>query len=340
VADVPVGAYLSGGFDSTLVTSLAHREAGDSLQAFSIRFENQECIDHGRSMIVISNDEPFAIQAAREIGTTLSFTSVADASLAENLDRIARVNDALPAWEQEIAQSALAADASQFFRAILVGDAADETHYGYHFLLDPDICREPARIFQRLFGAPIHPRHLPDPVRHFNEKYLRLIERGGHRWSTPDQRTAAMTYLIVKRWLPRLLHNGDIHSMAHGLEARVPFADRDLLALSQRIHPGHGFHNGVEKWILRRAARGMLPESIRRRTKSALPKAPNGGTLYRRLLMQSLPESGDMLSEILEMDRLRTLLESDALPTESEQSLYFRLYCLGRWFNHYQVTWR
>ena len=143
------------------------------------------------------------------------------ASLEETLVEVARVDDALPAWEQELAQWHLARTASRHRKAVLVGDAADETHFGYHFLLDALATSTPAAILRRFHPAPVHPALCEDPIARLDAHYRALAERDGHRWDTPDERTLATTHLIVQRWLPRLLHNGDVHTMAHGLRVRL-----------------------------------------------------------------------------------------------------------------------
>jgi len=262
---------------------------------------------------VISDDLPFATYAAHELGIQHELVTISQDSLSDRLKRIALQNDLLPAWEQEIAQDALACAASNKYKAILVGDAADETHYGYHFLLN---ARSPAEIISNLSWAPIHKSHLSRPVAYFNEKYQSQFN--------------SLTSLIVKRWLPRLLHNGDIHAMASGLETRVPFADIELLKLAERIDP----QSGANKAALRSSSRGLLPEKIRTRKKSALPKAPHGGRVYQKILESQFL---DIAEHWLDMDTFSRSLKKPLL-TEPEQALMFRLAALGHWVEHYNVS--
>ncbi|MDF1739215.1 MAG: asparagine synthase (glutamine-hydrolyzing) [Verrucomicrobiales bacterium] len=338
-SDVPVGTYLSGGFDSTLITAQAKRWGHSDLKAFSIAFDGHEKFDTDHSGIVISDDCPFAREAAREIGVDLDFVPVADRSINDLLQEVTKTNDALPAWEQELAQHSLARAAARQYKAVLVGDAADETHYGYQFLLSDEACRSPSHLFENRFAAPIRRSVMSHPIAHFDEKYRTLVADSAHNWDTAENRRGATTYLIVKRWLPRLLHNGDIHAMAHGLEARVPFGDTELLAFAQTVPPHLGFHEGREKSFLRNAARRLLPESIRTRTKSALPKPPLGWQAFQRELQSDLETTLDLAGAVLDPDTLRSLINRAAPVTEAEQSLLFRLAAMKHWFKHFEVSW-
>lgn len=327
VAEAPVGMFLSGGLDSTAIAANAGR-----LPAWTVQFSEHDRYDYARSRIVISDDAPFAALAARELGIATEIVAVDRAGIAGDLEAIAIVDDALPAWEQEIAQHHLARAAARTCKAVLVGDAADETHYGYHFLLDPEATADPRGIIER-FAAP---GLWSDAASHFAAKYRGLAEAAGHDWRTPGARVLATTWLVVHRWLPRLLHNGDIHGMAHGLEARVPFADRELLALARRIGPARGLAAGVEKAALREALRGVIPEAIRVRRKSALPKDQGVAALYQREAARVLDEG--ILDGGLPGGARFAIAALCARPVdERERALLFRVICLAHWTRAYGV---
>jgi asparagine synthase (glutamine-hydrolysing) len=335
-ADVPVGAYLSGGLDSTILTALAAREA--EIATFTIAFEAQESYDYARSTIVISDDGPFAALAAKELGVAMEIVPVRRAGLAADLARVAAIDDALPAWEQEIAQHHLARAASRRVKAVLVGDAADETHYGYHFLLDEEATRAPSAIVRRLGSVPVRRDRFADPIAHLDARYRSLVEAAGGRYGTPRERQLATTLLILKRWLPRLLHNGDIHTMAFGLEARVPFAGISLLDLALRVPPELGLRGGVEKWALREAVRGVIPEAVRTRRKSALPKDQGVSEIWRAEAKRAIEEQGQLLAELLDLETIQTWLVPGKPLSEGERASLFRIAALGAWARHHGVT--
>ncbi len=337
--DMPLGIFFSGGLDSTLIASLAKRHLGSQMNAYTIAFEDQDGFNYDGTGIVTTNDTQYAIDAAGELGLTLNMVPVSHSDVEAALPLIAMHNDMLPAWEQEIAQHFLARAACQSSKAVLVGDAADETHFGYHFLLDPQATLTPANIIRRFAAlpVPINREVLEDPLSHFEQKYMQLAVEAGYSWETQPKRTRATTYLIVKRWLARLLHNGDIHSMHSSLESRVPFGDTELIEFTRRLSPSLCYQRGVEKWLLRKAATGIIPHSVRTRKKSALPKDQAMQSSYQRQARQLLLEDASNLRSIANIDAILKVCDSQRKLDENEASLLFRTICLVHWLRQYGV---
>ena len=329
--DLP-GIFLSGGLDSTALAALAARR-GHVPRCFSIRYADQDAFDYSRSAIVLSDDLPYALEAANELGLPCEVVDVSRRTLAEDLRALASIDDALPAWEQELSQHYLARAAARHCKAVLVGDAADETHFGYHFLLDETATRSPRGIIDR-FASPFL---LGDPRDRFAREYEQMCHEAGHSWETAESRLLATTYLIVKRWLARLLHNGDIHTMAFSLEGRVPFADTELLDLARRVPPALGLANGIEKHALRQSLRGILPEGVRLRRKSALPKDQKAEEVYRREALQLVHEEGDFLGAFLDVPAIIAVCRRETPATERERAGLFQTICLAHWRRRYGV---
>ncbi len=330
--------FLSGGLDSSLIAAVAAQKSEHPISAYTIQFADQEIFDYPQSRIVRSDDTPHARAIAESLGLELQLVPVSRESLASDLARLAAINDALPAWEQELAQHHLSRVSSRSHRVVLVGDAADETHYGYSFLLDAEATTSPRGILERFGPAPFA-RHLgTDVIDLLDTSYRKIATDTGYNWDTPHDRLLATTYLIVKRWLPRLLHNGDIHTMAFSLEARVPFADTTLIELARRVHPDLGKRDGEEKHLLRNAARGFVPETQRLRRKSALPKDQQSAAIYQVEARRALRESRDFLSAWLDLDAIEPLLASTRRLSENERSLLFRIISLHHWCIAFGVT--
>lgn len=347
-ADVPVGVFLSGGLDSTLIAALATAHAAEPPRALTIAFEGHGEYDYARSRIVISDDAPFARLAAERLGLRHAWVHAPTASIAHTLPELARIDDAVPAWEQQLAQHHLARAAAQHDKAVLVGDAADETHYGYHFLLDAQANRSPLALLRRFPSAPIHPDWGDDVQARLARGYEELLAAHGHapaRSRDHDHdhdderaRVLATTWLVLRRWLPRLLHNGDVHTMAASLEARVPFADTELVDLALRVDPRRAFHRGEDKALLRHAVRGLLPEEIRVRRKSALPKDQRAARVYQTMVAACLREDPSLVTALCDPTRLRALLEPSRPLDEGERAIVFRVAALAHWQRAYDVA--
>lgn len=336
IADVPIGVFLSGGLDSSAITALALRARGYPIRAFTIRFEDHGRIDYSGSTIVTSDDAPHVEALARAWPIELERVVSTRAAQIAALPALSADNDRVPAWEQELTQHFLARAASGRRKAVLVGDAADETHFGYFFLLGPAARRGPRGLMD-LFGADLRERCLARDVREdlrpleaLEMEYRELSAAAGYGDESPVERARAMTHLVVTLWLGRLLHNGDAHTMAHGVEARVPFADREVLDVAQRVPPSWGYDAGVEKRLLREAMRPHLPAAIVSRTKSALPCDSRMGPLYQAALRPLLDEERPFLRAIFdeaELARLAALPE----PSDSERRLLFNVLALVHW---------
>jgi asparagine synthase (glutamine-hydrolysing) len=352
-ADVPVGAFLSGGLDSTALACLAVRGSQAPLRAFTIRFPDHESMPFDPSSIVISDDAPYVEALARDLPIDLERVVIPRSGIAADLERIAAHNDRIPAWEQELAQHHLARAASANRKVVLVGDAADETHFGYFFLLSADVTAGPL-AFMRRFGADLRAgclsRDILDDVRPLERlagEYRDLCRDAGFdvekAWGDPpapgaaEERMRATTHLVVTQWLGRLLHNGDVHTMAHGVEARVPFADRAVLDVAQRVPPAWGFRDGVEKAVLRAAARPFIPAAIHARRKSALPRDPRLGSLYAAELERVVVEDERELAPFLDVPRVRALCRARE-PSDVERAALFNLLALALWRRHHGVA--
>jgi asparagine synthase (glutamine-hydrolysing) len=342
-ADVPIGVFASGGLDSTILSAVLAAEArpgSPRAAGYTVTFDDQARFDYGRSAITGSDDTPFARAAARELGLEERLVHVARAEIARDIERVAIANDALPAWEQEIAQHRLATAAHRDgTKVVLVGDAADETHYGYHFLLDRAALAGPHVILERLGGVPIRPEISADPRGAAVRALVAHVEEAGGTFEGDDaSRLAATTLLVVERWLPRLLHNGDVHTMRASVEARVPFADARLVDLAARISPRLALHGGVEKWALREAARGLVPETIRTRRKSALPKDLEVEPVLRAELARVVVEPPELVRSIVDLDAMRAFVESSSPLTEGQRAAAFRVVAFAHWTRHHGVV--
>ncbi|MCC6874523.1 MAG: asparagine synthase (glutamine-hydrolyzing) [Sandaracinaceae bacterium] len=329
-AHAPFGVLSSGGLDSTIVAAFA-REAHPRLPAITLRYESQGSFPPGASFLTSEDDTPYAALAAQELGLHASFADVARESLPRRIERAARIDGCFPAFEQQISQMALFDRAAELgLRIALVGDAADELFSGYHFLLEPAVSSTREGLFLR-FGSerrlsllrPELVRAL-DPLGTLARRFDALASDAGASWSSPAEGLRATTALIVERWLPRLLWNGDVCSMDRSIEARVPFARRALVELAQRAPPSAS----LAKRLLRMSCPASVPAGIRRRAKSALPKDPLAAPAYLEAARGSWSRAPSEARALFDPAAVEACLAAPA-SDELGRSIHFALACLA-----------
>jgi asparagine synthase (glutamine-hydrolysing) len=298
VADVPLGAFLSGGVDSTLVVGLMRERIEGPLRTFSLGFADDPTYD----------ETPFARQVAKRFGTEHTEFMV-EAHALELVEDLAEAYDEPFGDSSAIPTYIVSRLTREHVTVALTGDGGDELFCGYPRFLamalaqrlprvltsvgnrvggllshHPDF-RHPLRRFQRFFAAAALPPqermlrwigYLPDV-----ERYLR--EESGP-WPTRDELTRSFRKpwdahtgesalsrtmaLNFETYLPEdLLVKADRTSMAHGLELRSPFLDTALVEFAAGL-PDRFRHRGrTLKWILKRAFPDLLPPVIARRGK-------------------------------------------------------------------------
>ena len=302
IADAPLGAFLSGGVDSSAVVS-AMAKAGGAVRTCAIGFEEE------------SHDErSYARLVARLYGTE-HFEEVASFDVLSLIDEIARVYGEPFADASALPTYMVSKLARRHVTVALTGDGGDEIFAGYRrypmFLAEERVrAAAPLPLRQAMFGAAgaVFPKldWAPRPARLKTtlqalgasrvESYAHAIAANlpdrARRLLSPDLRRSLHGYrpesiveaalsgfeddhpLIAAQradlatWLPgRMLTKVDRASMAHGLETRAPLLDLRLVEWANRLDPSFKLENGESKRILKAALEGRLPGDILYRKK-------------------------------------------------------------------------
>src|SRR2546428_1478301 len=289
VSDVPLGAFLSGGIDSSSVVATMARLTSSPVKTFSIGFTDEDY-----------NELHYARLVAQRFGTDhhelILEPNVVDIleDLAWYLDEPFGDPSAIPTFMV----SKLAAD---HVTVVLSGDGGDELFAGYDkYLVEQKERRYRfvPRPFRRMLGAigelmhdGMHGRNflrhiaLDGAARYLDASTLfkldqkkRLFQADASEmlmksdpWSEAAKYLAgvnkhwlsALQYLDLKCYLPLdILTKVDRMSMAHSIEARVPLLDHKLVEFAATIPPELRLRNGTTKYIFKRALRGLLPDEI------------------------------------------------------------------------------
>ncbi|HXF80992.1 MAG TPA: asparagine synthase (glutamine-hydrolyzing) [Usitatibacter sp.] len=293
VSDVPFGAFLSGGLDSSTIVALMTRH-NSQVKTFSVGFG-----EGGYSELAYAN------VVARHFGTRHHELTVGFDDIVANLPKLVGFRDAPVSEPSDIPIYMLAKEASKSVKMVLTGEGSDEILGGY-----------PKHVFERFAPGwqllPGYVRHsliapltqsLPYGFRRaktavanlniedWRERYVRWFGALDHRErdklsvlrmngkvvetdvppfdASPDSTMLRrILYFDQTSWLPdNLLERGDRMTMAASIESRVPFLDHELAGFVSTLPDNCRVKGLKTKWILREAGRSLIPDAILERKK-------------------------------------------------------------------------
>ncbi len=295
LSDVPVGAFLSGGLDSSIVTTVAARNLSE-LNTFTIGFEDAHDPYHGRA-----NEAYHAEAYAAQIGTRHHTIQVEAEDFRRNLGTFCTYGDQPFAVSSGLGILMVAEEAHrQGLKVLLSGDGADECFGGYSWYAHLDeggagvsagIGGEAVVSFQNfgmnLFQRLVSVRAMPPQQRAWAWHYYAAeIEKDGlfsrERFSGVQSSLRFFdAFDSSGNWAPEkfveqdrnfylpfeMLRKVDRMTMAHSVEGRVPFVAPSVLSLADKLEYKHMVRNGTLKWALREAFKDVLPDDIVSRPK-------------------------------------------------------------------------
>jgi len=266
IADVKVGVLLSGGLDSSLLVALLAEQGVEDMMTFSVGFEDQP---EERGHEFEYSDAVAEHYATRHHQFHIANTQVL-ARLPEAVDEMAE-----PMVSQDaIAFYLLAEQVARTVKVVQSGQGADEIFGGYYWYpkMHNDATPSPLERFRRHYFDRDHDEYLETVTSAYQgidhtafTIAARLSEPEADSFIDQVLRMDA-TMLITDDPVKRV----DNMTMAWGLEARVPFLDHELVELAASMPPGLKLASGG-KHILKRIARGRLPDAVIDRRKGYFP---------------------------------------------------------------------
>ncbi|MGH7227809.1 MAG: asparagine synthase (glutamine-hydrolyzing) [Nitrospiraceae bacterium] len=360
VSDVPLGAFLSGGLDSSSIVALMSRLSTEPVKTFSIGFKEESF-----------NELPYAREVARQFGTD-HHEFIVEPSAVDILPVLVRVYDEPYADSSAIPTYYVSQLSRQFVTVVLNGDGSDELLAGYpryqfrsvdriterylSISTRDQLCRVLARLpsgvpgrgwinnrLERLM-APFSRTYLGrisyfspaekewlyapefnDQVRNF-DSYDLLV-----RWFEDTQTSELLDQLLgvdTRSYLPDdLLVKVDRATMAHGLEARSPFLDHRLVEFCASLPVHLKIRDGETKYLLKGAMRGTLPDQTLDRPKQgfAVPIDRWFRDDCREFVREILLSPQCVARGYFRPDRVRLMIEEHQ---EGKSNWAYRLYAL------------
>ncbi len=362
-SDVPVGAFLSGGIDSSLIVAMASELSASPLATYSIGFRETEF-----------DESSYARAIARQHGTEHHEITVGELNLDRFPDLVRQFDEPF-ADPSAVPTYYVTEAAARDLKVCLSGDAGDELFAGYpQYVLEPAeawVDRLPAWLRRLTFGIPA--RLLPDHVR--GKGWLRRLSVGG---AVRYQRIIGVFDPIERERLfrrdagirvdreARLLapwfeHNGapirsrqladqatfltddilvkvDRNSMMNSLEVRVPFLDHRLVELANALPVSLHMKDGRQKWILKELLEERAPADITRRGKQGF-NMPIRDWLrgnYREYARDLLLATGNRSLDFVDAGAVRRLFDAHQ---RGARDLSARLWTL-MWFEQWCRTFQ
>lgn len=356
VADVPVGAYLSGGVDSSLIVAKAARFHSGHLKTFAAGFGDPRYDELG-----------FARLVSQHVGSDHHEVHVNAADFEDLWPTLTWHRDAPMSEPADFAVFRLAQAAREHVTVILSGEGGDELFGGYpKYKVARAIAAAshvPRRV-RRVVGESIE-SHLPARLGRFRialrvwatpgrdeqfrtwfapfsaKERQALLGPTTPRATTqstdiPNDAIRAMLLADLKAWLPdNLLERGDRMSMAASLELRPPLLDHRLVELAFRLPSTVKVRSGETKWVLKEVARRYLPGQIvdRRKVGFRVPLDAWFRTSLRDSVFDRLTGRDSFVGEVFDRPAVRLLLQRHDSGVFNEEIRIWTLMSLQVWYD-------
>ncbi|GAB5439968.1 MAG: amidotransferase 1, exosortase A system-associated [Fuerstiella sp.] len=372
VADVPVGAFLSGGLDSSAIVASVADLVKEPVRTFSIGFQEKRF-----------SELPYAAEVARHFGTN-HHEAIVTPDAVRDFDELVHFYDEPFADASAIPSLAVARMASEHVKVCLSGDGGDEAFGGYsryaHDLKEARLrAFLPGWFRTRLLNklAVMWPKAdwLPRPLRlktllqnlsaspatayantvsacrqslrhqllnatfrkqlgtHRPEAFVESAFEAGHRDPLSGMLSADTNFLLPDDFLTKV----DRASMASGLEVRPPLLDYQLLELAATMPSEFKVRRGCKKWILKQLFESRLPAQLAHRRKQGF-ELPIDAWLrgpLRPQVEQHVVNADAAVAQFIDVDVARWLFTAHQSGTGRHGQVLWSLLVLGRWLDRY-----
>ncbi|MEC9347306.1 MAG: asparagine synthase (glutamine-hydrolyzing) [Pseudomonadota bacterium] len=366
ISDVPFGAFLSGGIDSSAVVALMAAQSSVPVRTFSVGFAEGNY-----------SELRFAKEIADRFETEHHELEISADTVMERLPDLIGFRDAPVAEPSDIPIHLLALEARRTVKMVLTGEGSDELLAGY----PKHRAERQAARYHRLVPAALHERllrplvaALPYSFRRvktlFDSLSERAIEDRFPRWfgvlgpaatarllarhqdvAAPDHgpfeadpavgALRRLQYFDQTSWLPdNLLERGDRMTMAASIEARMPFLDHVLADFVSSQADTCRIREGQDKWLLREGMRRMLPPEILNRPKVGFRVPVNEWfrTSMRDWVADHLTGAGSRSRDFYAPAELARILDDHNRGRQNHEKLIWTLISLELFLRRYGLS--
>ncbi|MBN4047027.1 asparagine synthase (glutamine-hydrolyzing) [bacterium AH-315-P13] len=349
-ADVPVGVFLSGGVDSSIISAIAQKASSSKIKTFSVKF-NEKGFD----------ESEYAQQVADHLQTD---HHVIECNYNEGIDLIQNFShyyDEPFADSSAIPSMLLAKYTRQQVTVALSGDAGDESFIGYHrydWIRRANIAMKFPFVLRKMFASILHlsPNYrykiIADVLnlKDVNTAYLHAMTGTSTAWYNKDNIFSLdeTKYLFHKNknlfervsdFDLKTYLNWDINTkvdratMAYSLEARAPLQDYRIVEFARSLPTDYKYHKGTMKHILKELLYDYVPKHIFNRPKAgfAMPFADWFRNDLKDYVLEELNDEGLNLIPGIDKDKIKEMIDEHMKGTWNRYSLIWSLLVLIQW---------
>lgn len=322
VSDVPIGTFLSGGLDSSIITSVCARQVlldGHRLPTFSVDYENNDKY-FVAGKFQPNTDNSF-IQIMQEyLDTDHHWTVLTPEDLINSLESATIARDLPGMADVDFSLLAFCGNIRKNVKVALSGECADEIFGGYPWYRDPEIRTQNgfpwAQNTAQRAGFLSHDiASQLSPEEYVQDRYEQTLRECDilPGTSTTERSMKQMVNLNHRWFMQTLLDRKDRMSMHHGLEVRVPFCDYRIAEYLYGVPWEFKDYRNKEKGLLRHAMADILPNEVLWRKKSPYPKTydPRYLELVRSLMQTLLQQRDAPIFQIVDRKALENLLNAE-----------------------------
>jgi len=364
IADVPVGAFLSGGIDSASIVALARPHAKDIFHTFSIGFETFSELEYAKIV-------------SQHLRTTHHEITITPDMVRQDLPKIAWYYDEPLGDAAIINNYYLSREARKYVKVVLAGEGGDELFGGYqeykyglkylNFFKMPHFARSAVKHIvdlipgrgniysngnriNRLAGLFCQPsfenahlftrREMTDT----EIQYLSCLDSGDidslfiptNKMTDPLNKMLA---LDCKNLLPeKFLMKADKGTMANSIEERLPLLDKEIIEFAFSVPSKLKIRNGQEKYILRKAVEDLLPPEIVNRKKQGFATPVDAWISSMKDWVYQTIDQGELIKKYFKRDKVQTLLDNfDKRPNYRARTIW-TIFALELWYETYFKT--
>ncbi len=359
IADVPVGSFLSGGIDSSIIATLMQKIRGENSPSHKASEEHRKIKTFTVGFSSLSEAKE-ARETAEPLGTDHTEITVTPEEYFEALPKAVWHFDEPVADPSALGLYFLAREARKSVKVVLSGEGSDELFGGYNIYLAPIAAKRlawlPTGVLKFLSALPLRGKNYATRAllkledwyignasvfkkeevgklwRAGGEESFSLRELYGKAGNLSD--SAKMQYVDVNTWLVGdILAKADKMTMAHSLELRVPFLDTEVARLAATLPDRFKWRGGVTKYLLREAFASVLPESTRNRKKLGFPTPVREWFTPERSWIATLILENEYVRSHFNLEAVESLFKDHFEKKADNSRKIYLLLILSIWYN-------